>query len=152
VSSPIGIISEYIINILSLELGCKPLKDFIAEIQTGKTPPMNNPDYYSSKDIEWIKPSDIGFEKYISASDWISNNSVKEKKATIYKPNTLLIICIGGGIGRLGLVDKICSSNQQITGILLMIEYYQNMLITFFSQDISPTAHREAETAKAHRG
>ncbi|MEY3499891.1 MAG: hypothetical protein RL308_1560 [Bacteroidota bacterium] len=65
-----------------------------------------------------IKPSDIGFEKYISGSDWISDAAIKANKATIYKPNTVLIICIGGGIGRLGIVNKICSSNQQITGIL----------------------------------
>jgi type I restriction enzyme S subunit len=118
VNSPVGIIAEYIINTLLKKSRYAPLKDFISEIQTGKTPPMNNPEYYSSNDMEWIKPSDIGFEKYISASDWISEIAVKANKATIYKPNTILIICIGGGIGRLGIVNKHCSSNQQITGVL----------------------------------
>ena len=118
VNSPVGIISEFIVNKLALEIGYEPLKNFIAQIQTGKTPPMNNPEYYSSNDMEWVKPSDIGFEKHITATDWISNIAVKENKATIYKPNTVLIICIGGGIGRLGIVNKTCSSNQQITGIL----------------------------------
>jgi type I restriction enzyme S subunit len=118
VNSPVGIIAEYIVNRLAMKSGYTPLKEFISEIQTGKTPPMNNPEYYSSNDMEWIKPSDIGFEKYITATDWISNIAVKANKATIYKPNTILIICIGGGIGRLGIVNKLCSSNQQITGVL----------------------------------
>jgi type I restriction enzyme S subunit len=118
VNSPVGIIAEYIINTLAKKSRYAPLKDFISEIQTGKTPPMNNPEYYSSNDMEWIKPSDIGFGKYITASDWISEIAVKANKATIYKPNTILIICIGGGIGRLGIVNKYCSSNQQITGVL----------------------------------
>ena len=119
VNSPIGIIAEFIVNTIAFDNGYKPLRDFILQVQTGKTPPMNNREYYSSNDVEWIKPSDIGFKKYINASDWISNTALKEKKATIYKPNTILIICIGGGIGRLGIVDKMCSSNQQITGILM---------------------------------
>jgi|GEM_PF-483754 len=132
VNSPVGIIAEFIANKLASEYGYEPLKNYFLEIQTGKTPPMSNPEYYSSNDIEWIKPSDIGFEKYITASDWISNKAVKENKATIYKPNTVLIICIGGGIGRLGIVDKICSSNQQITGILFKNEVLAEFVYYFF--------------------
>lgn len=132
VNSPIGIITEYIVDKLALEIGYKPLRNFISEIQTGKTPPMSNPEYYSSKDMEWIKPSDIGFEKYITGSDWISNIAVKENKATIYKPNTILIICIGGGIGRLGIVNKHCSSNQQITGILFKENIVAEFAYYFF--------------------
>ncbi|MEY3499892.1 MAG: hypothetical protein RL308_1561 [Bacteroidota bacterium] len=50
VNSPVGIIAEFIINTLAIKSGFAPLKDFIAEIQTGKTPPMSNPEYYSSND------------------------------------------------------------------------------------------------------
>ncbi|MFC4231621.1 restriction endonuclease subunit S [Parasediminibacterium paludis] len=127
VSSPIGLIAEFIVSKHADKYGYEPLRKYFLEIQTGKTPPMSNSDYYSSNDIEWIKPSDIGFEKYITASDWVSNKAEKENKATIYKPNTILIICIGGGIGRLGIVDKKCSSNQQITGIL----FKENVLPEF---------------------
>ncbi|MEZ4901725.1 MAG: restriction endonuclease subunit S [Spirosomataceae bacterium] len=132
VNSPVGIIAEFIVNKLAAEYGYEPLRNYFLEIQTGKTPPMSNPGYYSSNDIEWIKPSDIGFDKFITASDWISNKAVKENKATIYKPNTVLIICIGGGIGRLGIVDKICSSNQQITGILFKNEVLADFVYYFF--------------------
>jgi type I restriction enzyme S subunit len=132
VSSPVGIIAEFIINKIASESNYEPLRSYFLEIQTGKTPPMSNPEYYSSNDIEWIKPSDIGFEKHITATDWISNKAVNEKKATIYKPNTVLIICIGGGIGRLGIVDKICSSNQQITGILFTDDVLPEFAYYFF--------------------
>jgi type I restriction enzyme S subunit len=118
VDSPVGIISEFITNKISSKFGYEPLNKYFHEIQTGKTPPMSNPKYYDANDIEWVKPSDIGFEKYITASNWISNKTEVDNKATIYKPNTVLIVCIGGGIGRLGIVNKKSSSNQQITGIL----------------------------------
>ncbi|OWK73103.1 hypothetical protein CBW16_10080 [Flavobacteriaceae bacterium JJC] len=117
VNSPVGIIAEFIVNKLASENGCEPLRNYFLEIQTGKTPPMSNPEYYASNDIEWIKPSDIGGNMILSAKDFISKKAVEDKKATIYKPNTVLFNCIGN-LGRLGLVKQIASSNQQITGVL----------------------------------
>jgi type I restriction enzyme, S subunit len=93
--------------------------DYIESIQTGKTPPMNVPKYYSSNDIGWAKPSDIGKGKYlVDLPDKLSKVAVDENKVTIYQPGTLLIICIGAGVGRVALTDEVISSNQQITGIL----------------------------------
>ncbi len=117
VNSPVGIIAEFIVNKLAAEYGYEPLRNYFLEIQTGKTPPMSNTEYYASNDIEWIKPSDIGGNMILSAKDFISQKAVEDRKATIYKPNTVLFNCIGN-LGRLGLVKQIASSNQQITGVL----------------------------------
>lgn len=117
VNSPVGIVAEFIVNKLASENGYEPLRNYFLEIQTGKTPSMSNPEYYASNDIEWIKPSDIGGNMILSAKDFISQKAIEDRKATIYKPNTVLFNCIGN-LGRLGLVKKIASSNQQITGIL----------------------------------
>lgn len=119
VGSPIGIIAEFIVSRIANKVAYEPLKHFFKEIQTGKTPPMSNPEYYSSNDIEWIKPSDIGKDMIISGSAYISNKAVVERKATIYKPDTVLFNCIGN-LGRLGILKKQASSNQQITGILFI--------------------------------
>ena len=72
------------------------LGNYIQSIQTGKTPPMNVLKYYSSNDIPWAKPSDIGKGKYlVDLPDKLSKLAVDENKVTLYQPGTLLIICAG---------------------------------------------------------
>lgn len=116
-NGPIGLISSYITKWFASKIDFQPLGQFFMEVQTGKTPPRKTLKYYSSKDIGWVKPSDIGADMYITASDWVSNIAVEEKKATIYKANTVLFNCIGD-LGRLGVAKETISSNQQITGVL----------------------------------
>ena len=116
-NSPIkGIVLYYTEQILKMDnVG---LGSVIAQIQTGKTPPKANPKYYSSSDVNWFKPSDIGYEKYLEvAGEKFSNIAITEKKATIYPKDTLLLIGIGGGVGRVSILKEEGSSNQQITGI-----------------------------------
>ena len=116
-NSPIrGIVlfyTEYILQSNDIKLG-----DVISQIQTGKTPPKANPKYYSTQDVNWFKPSDIGYNKYLNeAKEKFSNTAITDKKGTIYPKNTLLIIGIGGGVGRVSILKEQGSSNQQITGI-----------------------------------
>jgi len=116
-NSPIkGIVLYYTEQILKMDKVA--LGSVIEQIQTGKTPPKANAKYYSSSDVNWFKPSDIGYEKYLEEADEkFSNIAVKEKKATIYPKDTLLLIGIGGGVGRVSILKEKGSSNQQITGI-----------------------------------
>ena len=116
-NSPIkGIVLYYTEQILKMDKVA--LGSVIAQIQTGKTPPKANPKYYSSSDVNWFKPSDIGYEKYLEvAGEKFSNIAITEKKATIYPKDTLLLIGIGGGVGRVSILKEEGSSNQQITGI-----------------------------------
>ena len=116
-NSPInGIILYYTEKILQMDK--VPLGSVISQIKTGKTPPKSNPKYYSSSDINWYKSSDIGYGKYLTdAKEKFSNIAVAEKKATIFSKDTLLIIGIGGGVGRVSILKEKGSSNQQITGI-----------------------------------
>lgn len=116
-NSPIkGIVLYYTEQILKMDK--VDLGSIIAQIQTGKTPPKSNSKYYSTSDINWFKPSDIGYEKYLEeANEKFSNLAVTEKKATIYPKDTLLLIGIGGGVGRVSILKEEGSSNQQITGI-----------------------------------
>jgi len=117
-NSPIkGIVLYYTKEVLK-ELPVKKLGSVIHIIQTGKTPPKVNHKYYQSEDVNWFKPSDIGYSKYlINAKEKFSKIAVDEKKATIYPKETLLMIGIGGGVGRVSILKEEGSSNQQITGI-----------------------------------
>jgi restriction endonuclease S subunit len=117
-NSPIKGIILFYTEQLKKEFGSVKIKDVISNIQTGKTPPKSNSKYYASNDINWFKPSDIGYGKYlVDAKEKFSNIALKEKKGTLYPANTLLIIGIGGGVGRVSILKESGSSNQQITGI-----------------------------------
>jgi type I restriction enzyme S subunit len=116
-NSPIkGIILYYTEQLLKgnkVDLG-----SVISQIQTGKTPPKAELKYYESSDVNWFKPSDIGYGKFLTdAKEKFSQIAVIEKKTTIYPQNTLLMIGIGGGVGRVSVLKEEGSSNQQITGI-----------------------------------
>ena len=53
----------------------------------------------------------------IDANKKLSSIAVEEGKARIYDENTLLLIAIGGTIGKVAISREKSSSNQQITGI-----------------------------------
>ena len=118
INSPIAYISYYFTEYLLNYVKKEKLEIYVDEIKTGKTPSKNNKEYYNKEEFSWFKPDEIGYEMYLSESqNKISNLAVEKKQATVFKKNTLLITCIGD-IGRLGILKKEASSNQQITGIL----------------------------------
>jgi type I restriction enzyme, S subunit len=93
------------------------LGNIVIEIRTGKTPPTTNQEYFG-EEVAWYTPTDLDREKYLENSKrGITELAVTEKKVIIYKPNTVLLGCIGD-IGKIGITKVRASSNQQITGIL----------------------------------
>ncbi len=114
-NSPIGWIARYFFK--CSKQSPEPLAKYIKTIITGKTPPTGVQRYYETGEIDWFKPSDIGFSKFlIESKEKLSKVAVNEKKATLFDKNTLLINCIGD-IGRVSILEKQASANQQITGI-----------------------------------
>ena len=93
------------------------LKD-IGTIVTGNTPSKKNNEYYESKDILFIKPSDIE-ENYItsleSSEEYISEKA--RKKARILPKGAILVTCIGT-IGKVGILEREATCNQQINAII----------------------------------
>lgn len=86
-------------------------------LSTGTTPPSTEPRYYDGE-INWFTPADIGGYRWLSsASKTITRDAVSDKKARLFERETLLIVCIGGGLSRIGLAPMQCSANQQITGV-----------------------------------
>ena len=93
------------------------LKD-IGKIITGNTPSKKNDEYYSSKDILFIKPGDIE-ENYITSLK-NSEEYISEKargKAKILPEGAVLVTCIGT-IGKVGILEKEATCNQQINAII----------------------------------
>ncbi|MDX9954573.1 MAG: restriction endonuclease subunit S [Anaerolineae bacterium] len=94
----------------------KPISE-CSKMSTGKTPPSERDEYYGGQ-IQWYTPGDLGFHKKLGISPrTLSQLAIDEGKATIYEPGTILLVAIGASLGKVGLAQELCSSNQQITGI-----------------------------------
>ncbi|EAH8849188.1 restriction endonuclease subunit S [Campylobacter lari] len=88
----------------------------IGEIITGTTPSKNNPNFYGNE-YPLFKPSDLNGDMVIKyASDNLSK--VGFDNARNLPKNTILIVCIGASIGKVGLSGVNGSCNQQINAII----------------------------------
>ncbi|EAJ0326320.1 restriction endonuclease subunit S [Campylobacter lari] len=88
----------------------------IGEIITGTTPSKNNPNFYGNE-YPLFKPSDLNGDMIIKfASDNLSK--VGFDNARNLPKDTILVVCIGASIGKVGLSGVNGSCNQQINAIV----------------------------------
>ncbi|MCV3453551.1 restriction endonuclease subunit S [Campylobacter sp. FU_520] len=90
--------------------------DDIGEIITGTTPSKNNPNFYGNE-YPLFKPSDLNGDMIIKfASDNLSKLGFDN--ARNLPKDTILVVCIGASIGKVGLSGVSGSCNQQINAII----------------------------------
>jgi type I restriction enzyme S subunit len=86
-------------------------------MSTGTTPPSDRSDYYGGP-IQWYTPGDLEYQQRLGASSrTLSEVALAERKARMFEPGTVLLVAIGGSLGKVALTHERCSANQQITGI-----------------------------------
>lgn len=100
----------------------KKLKD-LGVTQTGTTPKTSDKSNYGNY-IPFIKPADVNFN---GNGDLRYNNiglSVSGlKKGRLLKKGSILMVCIGATIGKVGFSYRDVSSNQQINSLTLKNEF-----------------------------
>lgn len=95
----------------------KPLNE-LCVMKTGKTPPTSHPEYFNG-DIPFVCPADVGERLLISdAQRRLSIKAIEDRKATVFEKGTVLLVCIGSTIGKVGLSARRLCTNQQITGLV----------------------------------
>lgn len=120
----------------------------IGQTQTGTTPSKNNPAYFGNE-YPFIKPADIN-ERFIN----YFNEGLSESGLNIgrkIKAGSVLMVCIGGSIGKANYIDRDCSCNQQINTItpysvipcrfvnyILRSPYFQNEVLSRAPQTTLP--------------
>lgn len=90
----------------------------LGAVITGNTPSKQEPKYWASSDIPFIKPDVInqdGITEVQTANDYISE--MARSKARIAEKNVVLVTCIGT-IGKICLTGEECAFNQQINAII----------------------------------
>ena len=115
----------------------------IGEILTGSTPSKDNPQFYG-KDYPFFKPTDL--EQGINvceAREFLSEKGFAHSRQL--PPSSVLVTCIGATIGKVGIIRKQGSCNQQINVIIpsdrVCSEYlYHCINSTFFQNEIKSNA------------
>lgn len=97
---------------------------------TGTTPKTAVEEYWNSNDFDFIAPADIGNTKYVyNSAKMMSNEGLKVSR--ILPKNSVLCVCIGSSIGKVGLTFKdLSATNQQINSIICKAEY--NPIYTYY--------------------
>ncbi len=107
---------------LPLNWECSYLSD-LGYAQTGTTPPTKNPDNYGSF-IPFLGPANISNSSMEYPVEGLSEEGLK--KGRLIEANSLMMVCIGGSMGKCNVNTKDVSCNQQInvlTTIYSPIEY-----------------------------
>ncbi len=93
----------------------------VGEIITGTTPSTKRPDYYGVA-CPWATPGDLGTEKYIQ----VTKKYLSKKGLTVARAvpkGSILIVCIGSTIGKVGIATQDMTTNQQINSIVCNDEW-----------------------------
>lgn len=127
----------------------KTLKQ-IGNTQTGTTPKTANKDYYGSY-IPFIKPADVNIDGLGGLN--YANEGLSKLGASagrVFDANSILMVCIGATIGKVGYADRQVSSNQQINVLTPPHSFNSKYLYYYMtSSGFQQMVIREGESAKA---
>ena len=118
----------------------------IGQIITGNTPKTADIENYSSKDIAFIKPSDIQEDRLtmLSRAEFYISEHAREK-ARILAPGCILVTCIGI-VGKVAINNIECAFNQQINAIVPDLKKCDTKYIAYAIQS---QQHRLQDIANA---
>jgi len=111
----------------------------LGDIVTGNTPSKKNEDFYSSREYNFYKPTDLEAGNFVSKSiDSLSLHGFESGRQA--PEGSILVTCIGATIGKTGLIKKEGCFNQQINAIIPFegfdpkFIYYQAIGLDFQTQ------------------
>ena len=81
---------------------------------TGGTPPTGRKDFFGM-DVAYVKPGSIGHAGITYSKEGLSEAGAK--LIGVVEPPSVLMVCIGGSIGKVALATRACSFNQQINAV-----------------------------------
>jgi type I restriction enzyme, S subunit len=117
----------------------------LGKVVTGSTPKTSVAEYYQPAEYDFIAPVDIG-------KNWIVDNAQKKISSQglavsrALPKNTVLAVCIGSTIGKVGLTSKeLSATNQQINAIVCN-EAVNNPLFIYYLLTFYNNLWKEAAT------
>lgn len=109
-----------------------PLK-WSCNLVTGITPSTSEDSYYSDfpGSFQWIRPEDVDESGVATrGSKYLSVSGITQVRAL--PSQTVLLVCIGATLGKVGISDAVSATNQQLTA--LVSTSYLGMYLFFAMQ------------------
>jgi type I restriction enzyme S subunit len=94
------------------------VKDFCSDMKSGGTPSRDNPDYWNSNDIPWLKTGEIGNNIVIETEEFISHEGLKNSSAKLLPKGTVLMSMYGVNAGDIGILRVESTTNQACCGMI----------------------------------
>ncbi len=116
----------------------------VAEIITGSTPSTNIAEYYDGE-VMFVSPADINNSRYVNKTQ-ITLTELGFSKARKIKENSILFVCIGSTIGKVGQNKYVCATNQQINSL----NSFENFSNDFLYSLLESNSKRIASLAGNH--
>lgn len=104
------------------------------EILTGSTPPTKVANFWDNHDVDFFTPGDMGVSlKLHKASRGVSSQGAAVSRQL--KGNSVLQVCIGATIGKVGFLNFSAVTNQQINALTDLTEHDAPILATILSSE-----------------
>lgn len=123
----------------------------IGQTQTGTTPSKSVKEYYGGN-IPFIRPSEINIDGlgHIDYDSEMTLTDAGVKRGRLFKAGSVLMVCIGATIGKVGYTEKDVSCNQQINVLTPSIEYDSKFIYySMYSQPFFSKVVKEGSSAQA---
>ena len=102
----------------------KKLKYVSQRVLTGSTPPTKEEKYFEEEEIDWYTPADLNENlRLYNSKRKIAKIAIEDGMAPLYEKYTVLLVGIGATLGKIGIIEKFSSSNQQINAIIFKNDY-----------------------------
>ena len=96
----------------------KNIRYITKKVKTGTTPNGKSIDYFKDGFYNWFTPGDFNEDYLLLESQRkVNSKALKDKEVSVFPANSVLIIGIGGTLGKVGIITSEASSNQQINSI-----------------------------------
>lgn len=88
------------------------------ETTSGGTPSSKVPEYYEGGTIPWLTSSEVGQGMIHSTNGFITESGLKNSSAKWVPVNTVVVAMYGATVGKVGLLNIPCTTNQAVCCIL----------------------------------
>ena len=92
------------------------IEEAIKQIKTGGTPSTAKSEFFGGS-VPWFTPGDIGTSRLLNTSSRsLTQATIDGRQVPLFESGMLLVTCIGD-IGRVRVLQRASSANQQITAL-----------------------------------
>ncbi|MGX1745814.1 MULTISPECIES: restriction endonuclease subunit S [unclassified Brevundimonas] len=122
-----------------------PLRRLARKVSTGRTPSSAGADYFTDGEINWYTPGDFGTGVELTDSvRKIVHEALEDGASTLFAAGSVLMVCVGATLGKVGVAVVPGSANQQINVIDLEPEndpYYLAYFLHALREEVRVAAN-----------